>query len=102
MAMKPESVCGLRAQLGEGPVWSAREAALWFVDIKQKRVHRCATATGELKSWNVPAQPGFIAPLSDGRFIAGTEDGLYSFVFAVGLFVLCFCVVLCLFCLFFF
>jgi len=88
MAMKPESVCGLRAQLGEGPVWSAREEALWFVDIKQKRVHRFATATGELKSWNAPAQPGFIAPLPDGRFIAGTKDGLYTFDPAAGTFAL--------------
>src|SRR5437868_1016757 len=88
MAMKPESVCGLRAQLGEGPIWSAREEALWFVDIKQKRIHRFAVATGELKSWNAPAQPGFIAPLPDDRFIAGTKDGLYTFDPADGTFAL--------------
>ncbi len=79
MSSKPECVCALGAELGEGPVWSAREGALWFVDIKQKRIHRFAAATGELRSWDAPAQPGFIAPLPDGRFIAGTKSGLYTF-----------------------
>jgi len=79
MSSKPECVCALGAELGEGPVWSAREDALWFVDIKQKRIHRFAAATGELKSWDAPAQPGFIAPLPDDRFIAGTKSGLYTF-----------------------
>lgn len=88
MSSKPECVCALGAELGEGPVWSARENALWFVDIKQKRIHRFAAATGELRSWDAPAQPGFIAPLPDGRFIAGTKSGLYTFDPADGTFAL--------------
>jgi sugar lactone lactonase YvrE len=28
------------AQLGEGPVWVERDQALWFTDIKRKKVHR--------------------------------------------------------------
>ena len=88
MSSKPECVCALGAELGEGPVWSAREDALWFVDIKQKRIHRFAAATGDLRSWDAPAQPGFIAPLPDGRFIAGTKSGLYTFDPADGTFAL--------------
>ena len=28
----PASVCAVGARLGEGPVWIARDHALWFVD----------------------------------------------------------------------
>ena len=36
----PRSILSVGATLGEGPVWVARDAALWFVDIKAHRVHR--------------------------------------------------------------
>jgi xylono-1,5-lactonase len=87
MSSRPECVCALGAELGEGPVWSAHEQALWFVDIKQKRVHRFAVAAGELQSWDAPSPPGFVAPLSGGGFIAGTKSGLYAFDPAHGTFV---------------
>ena len=32
------SVLPVQATLGEGPVWIGRDAALWFVDIKQRHV----------------------------------------------------------------
>jgi sugar lactone lactonase YvrE len=79
MSPQPECVCPLGAELGEGPLWSERERALWFVDIKQGRIHRFAAATGELESWDAPAPPGFIAPASGGGFIVGTKTGLCSF-----------------------
>jgi xylono-1,5-lactonase len=79
MSPRPECVCALGAELGEGPVWSAREQALWFVDIKQKHIHRFAAVTGKLESWDAPTPPGFIAPASDGGFIVGTKSGLYTF-----------------------
>jgi sugar lactone lactonase YvrE len=79
MSPQPECVCPLGAELGEGPVWSGREGALWFVDIKQKRLHRFAAATGELESWDAPSPPGFIVPLAAGGFIVGTKTGLYGF-----------------------
>ena len=43
--------CKVGAELGEGPVWVERDAALWFVDIKGPRVHRFDPATGERRSW---------------------------------------------------
>jgi sugar lactone lactonase YvrE len=88
MSAKPECVCALGAELGEGPLWSAREQALWFVDIKQKHIHRFAAAAGSLESWDAPAAPGFVAPLASGGFIVGTKTGLYGFDPAEGKFVL--------------
>ena len=39
------------ATLGEGPAWDPVQQVLWFVDIKQQRVHRFEPGTGEVASW---------------------------------------------------
>ncbi len=49
VAGSPYRVCSVGATLGEGPVWVARENALWFVDIKEQRIYRFDPANGELK-----------------------------------------------------
>jgi len=77
--MKPECIWALGAELGEGPLWSARDQALWFVDIKQKHIHRFDPKTEQGRSWNAPAPPGFLAPLPNGQFIAGLKTGLHTF-----------------------
>ena len=77
--MTPECVWALGAELGEGPLWSARDEALWFVDIKQKRIHRYEPITGNKQSFDAPAAPGFLVPLPDGQFIAGLKTGLHTF-----------------------
>ena len=82
----PECIWKLDAELGEGPVWSAAERALWFVDIKGSRIHRYHAQTGEKKSWNAPAQPGFLAPLAGGGFVVGLKTGLHRFDPATGVF----------------
>jgi sugar lactone lactonase YvrE len=63
--------------LGEGPVWWG--GALWFTDIKQKMVHRFEPASGQGQSWHAPCEVGFLAPLANGHFIAGTKAGLQDF-----------------------
>lgn len=75
----PECVWPVGAQLGEGPVWSAAEEAVWFVDIKGKLIHRFHEPTGRTQSFPAPAQPGFLAPAKDGSFIAGLKTGLHRF-----------------------
>jgi sugar lactone lactonase YvrE len=78
----------LGATLGEGPVWSARDAALWFVDIKRRQVHRYDPATGERRSFTAPGQCGFVAPCADGGLVAGVQGGLYRVDAASGHFAL--------------
>jgi sugar lactone lactonase YvrE len=56
-------------------VWVAREAALYWVDIKGRKVFSLNEA-GERKEWPTPLRVGSLAPLSSGGFIAGTEDGI--------------------------
>lgn len=76
-ATAPACVLPCACELGEGPVWHG--GAVWFVDIKGRRIHRYAPAAGEASSWATPAQPGFIAPLAGGGWIAGLKTGLHRF-----------------------
>jgi sugar lactone lactonase YvrE len=73
-----ECVWPVEAILGEGPVWSAAEKALWFVDIKAPAIHRYDPASGQKHSWTAPARVGFLLPSSNG-WIAGLKTGLHSF-----------------------
>lgn len=81
-----ERVLTLQAELGEGPVWSAREQALWSVDIKGRRVHRFHPESGEHRVWPAPEQVGFLLPTADGGWIAGMQSGPHRFDPATGRF----------------
>jgi len=74
-----ECVWPVGAILGEGPVWSAAEQALWFVDIKAPAIHRFHPASGEKRTWPAPARVGFVLPTSAGCLIAGLKTGLHKF-----------------------
>ena len=86
MTFDPECVWDIGAELGEGPVWSAREAALWFVDIKGRSIHRFEPETGAKRSWDAPEQVGFVLPSADGGWLAGLQSGLHRFDPGQGLF----------------
>jgi sugar lactone lactonase YvrE len=75
----------LKAELGEGPVWRAAERALWFVDIKARRIHRFEPDSGKVQSWTAPSAPGFLAPTASG-WIVGLKTGLHAFDPATGAF----------------
>lgn len=74
-----ECVWPIAAELGEGPLWSASEQAVWFVDIKGLAVHRFHPASGEKRSWPAPARIGFLLPTREGWLIAGLKTGLHRF-----------------------
>lgn len=77
---KVDCVCAVGAQLGEGPLWSARDKAVWFVDIKGRQVHRFDTRGSALSTWRAPEEIGFIVQATGGRYVCGMKSGLYSFV----------------------
>jgi xylono-1,5-lactonase len=81
----PECIWPLAAELGEGPLWW--NGTIWFVDIKQDRIHCFDPVRGTGKSWNTPSAPGFLVPLKGGKFIAGTKTGLQIFTPDAGRFV---------------
>ncbi|HEY4941704.1 MAG TPA: SMP-30/gluconolactonase/LRE family protein [Rhizomicrobium sp.] len=92
MSDDPEPVCvwDLKCKLGEGPIWMAHEGTVWFVDIKLDKIHRFAPASGSMKSYDTPPNPGFIVPGRSGEFIVGLQAGLHRFDPASGKFTLLF------------
>lgn len=74
-----ELIWDLKAELGEGPVWSARDRCVWFVDIKGRKLHRYGVDDGSKASWDTPDQSGFALPAEDGSLVCGVRGGLYRF-----------------------
>jgi len=74
-----ECVWPVGAILGEGPVWSAADQSLWFVDIKAPAIHRFDPATGARQTWSAPARVGFVLPTGAGWLVAGLKTGLHKF-----------------------
>jgi sugar lactone lactonase YvrE len=67
----------IRAELGECPLWSAEEQALYFVDIKGRALHRYKPSTGEHNSIAMPEEIGCIGLRKGGGFVAGFRSGLW-------------------------
>jgi sugar lactone lactonase YvrE len=70
-----QCVADVHAVLGEGPVWVERERALYWVDIKGRKIFRL-DQRGTLSKWPTPFRVGSLAPRAAGGFIAGTEEGI--------------------------
>ena len=70
-----QCVANVHAVLGEGPVWVAREAALYWVDIVGKKIFRLDNA-GNLSEWTTPLRVGSIVPRTSGGFVGGTDQGI--------------------------
>jgi sugar lactone lactonase YvrE len=71
----PRCVADVHALLGEGPIWVAREAALYWLDIKGRKIFRL-NENGEVHDWITPWRVGSLAPRASGGFIAGTDQGI--------------------------
>ena len=66
-----------RDQVGESPLWSVAEQALYWVDIEGRRVHRWAHADQRLQSWPTEERPACIALHADGGLVAGMDTGVF-------------------------
>ena len=68
------------AELGEGPVWSEAEQALYWIDIDGKAVHRFDPSTGVDEMRATPARPGSLALTDEpGRMLMSTEHEVVWF-----------------------
>ena len=67
-------IADVQAQVGEAPVWVAREQALYWVDNKGKKVFRM-NGDGQRRDFDAPFQICCLAPKESGGFIAGTDRG---------------------------
>lgn len=72
-----DCIADVHAVLGEGPIWVAREQALYWVDIPEKRIFRWTEAVG-CSAFEVPIHVCSLAPSVDGRFVGAGYDGFLS------------------------
>ena len=64
--------------VGESPVWRAAEAALYWVDIPARRIHRWHPESGARESWQAPEMVACIAFARDGTLIAGMQSAIFA------------------------
>ena len=81
-----EAVCidETRCILGESPIWSPDEQALYWVDIQNAMIHRLDPKSGERRNWPVETEIGSIGFGPDGKLICGTRMGLAWYDFETG------------------
>ena len=77
MTVAPDVAWRLDAQLGEGPLWLAREAALYFVDIHRGDIHRYHPDSDDRQTLHVGGSPSFIVPAADGGLLVGSRDRVH-------------------------
>ncbi|MDP5008528.1 MAG: SMP-30/gluconolactonase/LRE family protein, partial [Glaciimonas sp.] len=72
-------ICSEAAIVGESPVWSAREQALYWVDILKPALYRFDPASGQHQSWPAPAAIGSISLAKNGKIVAALRTGFHCF-----------------------
>jgi len=63
------------AILGEGPLWVARENAVYWVDIVSKKLHRCGPADEARRTWTFETEVTSLAARQQGGFVGTMRDG---------------------------
>lgn len=72
----PRCVWAAGALLGEGSMWSARDNAVYWVDIKSQFLHRVSLADESRNSWPMPERIGWVIERRDQPgFVAGFKSG---------------------------
>jgi sugar lactone lactonase YvrE len=61
----PRLLLDAKADLGEGPLWSARDQALYWTNIKIKKLNRYRLADGATHSWDMPDTIGWAVERRD-------------------------------------
>jgi xylono-1,5-lactonase len=70
-----------RCKLVEGPLWSDREHAVYWVDILAPAVHRLSLADYSIRSWLMPEPIGWLVERENQPgFIAGFKSGFAKLV----------------------
>ena len=77
MILYRAAACGCR--LGEGPVWSAGEGALYWLDILGRRLLRRAPTDNETHQWHLPVRVSALAVRPAGPLLMACEDGRADF-----------------------
>lgn len=77
MADEVELLFDSRSTLGEGPMWSVKEQALYWVDIMGCLVHRLDVASGDHQQYDIGQEVGTVVLRQSGGFVLALRSGLY-------------------------
>ena len=66
-----------RYQLGESPFWHGQEQRLYWVDIPGKQLLRAEIGSGTVQAWDMPSEPGCIAPAASGGLVIALRHGVF-------------------------
>jgi sugar lactone lactonase YvrE len=78
-------VLDARAELGECPVWSVPEQALYWIDIRAPALHRLDPATGASRTWPMPSRIGSFGLRESGTgAVVALVDGFHLLDFDTG------------------
>ena len=72
------------AVIGEGPLWSPREHALYGLDTVERKIMRYRPRAGRVDVRALPHRPSCIAWREDGRLLIAYKKGIGLFDFATG------------------
>ncbi|CAN7711766.1 SMP-30/gluconolactonase/LRE family protein [Neorhizobium tomejilense] len=64
---------------GEGPLWSADEGALYFIDIRGPALFRLSLGDRQLNHWQMPSTIGGFGLCLDDRIIVALRNGVHFF-----------------------
>ncbi|MGZ3298692.1 MAG: SMP-30/gluconolactonase/LRE family protein [Asticcacaulis sp.] len=72
------SLAGPGYQLGEGPIWSPRHNAVFFVDILGKELHRYDLTKRQVtQSFGMPDLIGWVVERQKGGFVVGVKNDVW-------------------------
>ncbi len=80
MPTQAELILDARNAVGESPVWSQRDEALYWADIPNRRLHRWSLADASTQSWEADEMLACIAQRADGSWVAGMQSGIFQLI----------------------
>jgi sugar lactone lactonase YvrE len=63
--------------LGESPFWHPQEQMLYWLDIAGKQVLRANIYMGTVEAWDMPSEPGCMAPAEGGGLVIALRHGVF-------------------------
>ena len=72
------------ADLGEAPLWSATEQALYWIDIGRRTVNRQRISATKAEVWSLPDYAGCLAEVEPGALAIAMGSGIHRLELATG------------------
>ncbi len=79
MNKKATCICDVKAMLGEGPVWVARDNSLYWIDILNNKLYCYNLHNQQQSCWDLSEQLTSFAPRQKGGFIGTSRHGFAFF-----------------------